>query len=79
MNREIRMKGKGTVHFIDEYKRPRELKDTIVVDYQSIFQTVFVKVEIEYEIQTNPPTKGTQQYLMPFTSVCYIEWDLVEP
>jgi len=78
MDREIRMKGKGTLHFVDEQRRPREIKGTIIVDYRSLFQAVFVKVEMEYDVYTNPPTKGSRQFLLPFSQVTYIEWDIIE-
>lgn len=77
MDREIRMKGMGTVHFTDEHKRPRELKGTIIVDYRSLFQPIFVKIEAELLRRPSDPQQ-TKQYLMPFTSVSYIEWDLIE-
>jgi hypothetical protein len=67
MDRDIRMKGKGTVHFIDEQRRPRELKGTIIVDYRSMFQPPYVKVLADKE------------YLMPFSQVIYVEWDIIEP
>jgi len=78
VNREIRMKGKGIVHFKDEHGRPRELKGNVVVDYRSLLQAIYVKIETEDAIYTNPPTIKKTEYLMPFTSVCYIEWDLIE-
>lgn len=66
-NRDIRMYGKGTVHFIDEEKRPRVLTGEIIVDFNSIFQDVYVKVHIS--------TPTIAQYLMPFKNVLYIEWE----
>lgn len=73
MDREIRMKGMGTVHFTDEHKRPRELKGIIIVDYRSLFQAVFVKIEVGDSKQI-----ASKQFLMPFTQIVYIEWDLIE-
>ena len=70
-NRDIRMRGKGTVHFVDEQKRPRELTGEIIVDFNSVVQDVYVKVHIL--IPTDERTKP--QYLMPFKSVVYIEWE----
>ena len=68
-NRDIRMRGKGTVHFVDEEKRPRALTGEIIVDFNSVFQDLYVKVIV---IELEPPSE--RQYLMPFKSVLFIEW-----
>jgi len=78
-NRDIRMRGKGTVHFIDEEKRPRELTGEIIVDFESIVQDVYVKVRtmpksVSTDLENKPETINMPQYLMPFKSVLYIEW-----
>jgi len=73
MDKEIRMKGKGTVHFKDEHGRPREIKGSIIVDYKSMFHPPFVKIET-----TDPPKTATKLYLMPFSQITYIEWDILE-
>lgn len=70
---DIRMKGIGTLHFIDEHKRPRELKGTIIVDYRSLFQAIFVKIEVGESSQVPP-----KHFLMPFAQIIYIEWELIE-
>lgn len=77
MDRDIRMKGKGTVHFKDEQGRPREIKGTIIIDYRSLFHPPFIKIETEFDIYTDPPKTGNRQYLMPFSQIVYIEWDIV--
>jgi len=73
MNRDIRMKGTGTVHFTDEQRRPMALKGTIIVDFTSVIQPPFVKVEVPLE-----HIVPSQQYLMPFERITYIEWETIE-
>ena len=57
------MRGKGSVHFVDEEKRPRALTGEIIVDFNSVFQDLYVKVQTV-----------EKQYLMPFKTVLFIEW-----
>lgn len=75
MDRDIRMKGKGTVHFVDEQRRPRELKGDILVNYVSIMQDIYVKVKL---ILGDAPFHEPKEFLMPFKNITYIEWETVE-
>ena len=63
MDIDIRMKGKGAVFFKDEYGRPITLRGEIVVNYRSVYQDIYVKVQA-----------NQKEYLLPFSSIVYIEW-----
>lgn len=61
---EIRMRGKGALFFKDEYGRPTTLRGKILVNFHSEYQDIYVKVQA-----------NQKEYLLPFSSIVYIEWD----
>lgn len=64
MDRAIRMHGSGLVTL----KSGKELRGKIIVDFESLYQQVFVKVL----------NISGDEYLMPLDSIGHIKWDKID-
>ena len=65
MDRTIRIHGTGIITL----KSGLVLQGKIIVDFESLMQSVFVKVLNDSD---------RKEYLMPFDSISYIKWDKID-